>query len=45
MAFGYLVNMVATIPTWITLQVNQDHVFTMVAAAGTEDPHAGGVWE
>src|SRR5215471_11705093 len=26
MAFGYLVNMVATIPTWIALQVNQDEL-------------------
>src|SRR5262245_51392734 len=26
MAFGYLVNMVAAIPTWIALQVNQDEL-------------------
>jgi len=26
MVFGYLVNMVATIPTWITLQINQDEL-------------------
>jgi uncharacterized damage-inducible protein DinB len=26
MIFGYLVNMVATIPTWITMQVNQDEL-------------------
>ena len=26
MIFGYLVNMVATIPTWITLEINQDEL-------------------
>jgi len=26
MLFGYLVNMVATIPTWITMQINQDEL-------------------
>ena len=26
MMFGYLVNMVATIPTWITMQINQDEL-------------------
>ena len=26
MIFGYLVNMVATIPTWITLQITQDQL-------------------
>src|SRR6267142_4343376 len=26
MIFGYLVNMVATIPTWITMQINQDEL-------------------
>ncbi|SRR5258708_15268007 len=26
MIFGYLVNMVATIPTWIAMQVNQDEL-------------------
>jgi len=26
MQFGYLVNMVATIPTWITMQINQDEL-------------------
>src|SRR5690242_15618244 len=26
MAFGYLANMVATIPMWITMQINQDEL-------------------
>jgi uncharacterized damage-inducible protein DinB len=26
MIFGYLTNMVATIPTWITMQINQDEL-------------------
>ena len=26
MAFGYLANMVATIPTWITMQISQDEL-------------------
>ena len=26
MAFGYLVNMVATIPMWVTMQINQDEL-------------------
>ncbi len=26
MIFGYLVNMVATIPSWVTMQVNQDEL-------------------
>jgi uncharacterized damage-inducible protein DinB len=26
MIFGYLANMVATIPTWITMQINQDEL-------------------
>src|SRR5262245_21199507 len=34
MAFGYLVNMVATIPTWIALQVNQDELDIAPADGG-----------
>src|SRR5262252_4146647 len=34
MAFGYLGNMVATIPTWIALQVNQDELDIAPANGG-----------
>ena len=34
MAFGYLVNMVATIPTWIALQINQDQLDIAPADGG-----------
>src|SRR5262249_43912150 len=34
MAFGYLVNMVATIPIWITLEVNQDELDIAPADGG-----------
>src|SRR5262245_54854754 len=34
MNFGYLVNMVATIPTWIALQVNQDELDIAPASGG-----------
>ena len=34
MLFGYLVNMVATIPTWITMQVTQDQLDIAPADGG-----------
>jgi uncharacterized damage-inducible protein DinB len=34
MLFGYLVNMVATIPTWITMQVTQDQLDIAPANGG-----------
>jgi uncharacterized damage-inducible protein DinB len=34
MIFGYLANMVATIPTWITMQVNQDELDVAPADGG-----------
>jgi uncharacterized damage-inducible protein DinB len=34
MAFGYLVNMVATIPTWITMQINKDELDVAPAGGG-----------
>src|SRR5262245_40086225 len=34
MACGYLVNMVATIPTWIALQINQDELDIAPADGG-----------
>ncbi len=34
MIFGYLANMVATIPTWIAMQVNQDE-FDVAPASGS----------
>ena len=37
MIFGYLTNMVATIPTWIAMQINQDELDVA--------PADGGKWE
>jgi uncharacterized damage-inducible protein DinB len=34
MIFGYLVNMVATIPTWVTMQINQDELDVAPAGGG-----------
>ena len=34
MIFGYLVNMVATIPTWIALEINQDELDIAPAEGG-----------
>jgi uncharacterized damage-inducible protein DinB len=34
MLFGYLANMVATIPMWITMQINQDELDVAPAAGG-----------
>jgi uncharacterized damage-inducible protein DinB len=34
MAFGYLVNMVATIPTWITFQIDKDELDVAPANGG-----------
>jgi uncharacterized damage-inducible protein DinB len=35
MIFGYLANMVATIPAWITMQINQDELDVAPADRGT----------
>ena len=35
MIFGYLVNMVATIPMWVTMQINQDEL-DVAPAAGSK---------
>ena len=37
MIFGYLANMVATIPTWITMQINQDELDVAPADGGKVD--------
>src|SRR5436189_6424288 len=34
MIFGYLANLVATIPTWITMQIDQDELDVAPAAGG-----------
>src|SRR6185295_1581631 len=36
MIFGYLANMVATIPTWVTMQVEQDELDVAPAASKIE---------
>ena len=38
MAFGYLVNMVATIPTWIAMEINQDELDIAPADGGNMQP-------
>jgi uncharacterized damage-inducible protein DinB len=38
MIFGYLANMVATIPTWITMQINQAELDVAPASGGKMDP-------
>jgi len=37
MIFGYLANMVATIPTWVTMQINQDELDVAPADGGKVD--------
>jgi len=37
MIFGYLANMVATIPTWVTMQINQDELDVAPADGGKMD--------
>jgi hypothetical protein len=38
MAFGYLTNMVATIPTWITMEINQNELDVAPASGSTMTP-------
>jgi uncharacterized damage-inducible protein DinB len=38
MVFGYLANMVATIPTWVTMQVNQDELDVAPVNGGQMKP-------
>ena len=38
MAFGYLTNMVATIPTWIVMEINQDQLDIAPASGPTMTP-------
>lgn len=38
MIFGYLANMVATIPTWIAIQINQDELDVAPASGSAMEP-------